>query len=43
MVRRKPHKPFKFNSNWLLEDDYVNLVKESWVPFNEESRESIAF
>jgi hypothetical protein len=41
MAGRKPHNPFKFNSNWLLEDDYVNWVKESWLPFNKELRESV--
>jgi hypothetical protein len=29
---RKPTSPFKFNSAWLKEESFLNLVKEVWTP-----------
>ena len=30
--RRKPPSPFKFNSCWLKEEGFQDLVKEMWTP-----------
>ena len=35
---RKALSPLKFNTNWLEEEDYLIIIKESWVNFNEASR-----
>ena len=29
----KPRSPFKFNANWLENDDFVSLLKDSWKFF----------
>eukprot|EP01018_Ginkgo_biloba_P034237 Gb_24170 [translate_table: standard] len=41
-IKQKPPSPFKFNSNWLEQADFVNLIFEQWVPFDETLRESAA-
>ena len=30
----KPRSPFKFNANWLVNDDFVSLLKASWKYFD---------
>ena len=34
---RKPTIPFKFNSTWLKEASFHNLVKEHWIPYDHRS------
>jgi hypothetical protein len=36
---RKPTSPFKFNSEWIKEESYTELVKTHWVPFDASSGE----
>jgi hypothetical protein len=36
----KHSSPFKFNSQWMENEGFVNLVKSLWVPFNGDSKES---
>jgi hypothetical protein len=36
----KPLGPFKFNSSWLSKEDFIQLVKETWVPFDVSSKVS---
>lgn len=31
---RKPGSHFKFNPSCLKEDSYIQLVKDTWIPFN---------
>eukprot|EP01018_Ginkgo_biloba_P032904 Gb_28853 [translate_table: standard] len=33
-VGKRPRSPFKFNPRWLAEDDFVQLVKGLWLPFD---------
>jgi hypothetical protein len=40
---KKPASPFKFNSSWLQEEDFLNLVKEIWVPIGQEDRVVVQF
>jgi hypothetical protein len=37
--RKRPN-PFKFNSAWLVEEEFINLIKEKWAPYNGLLRES---
>jgi hypothetical protein len=37
---RKPASPFKFNKTWLTNDSFINLVRENWIPFHQESNQS---
>ena len=30
----RPRSPFKFNANWLANDGFVSLLKNSWKVFN---------
>jgi len=32
---QNPPNPFKFNLEWLKEKSFLSLVKEHWVPFDE--------
>jgi len=32
----KPTGPFKFNRTWLIDDSFINLVRENWIPFHQE-------
>jgi hypothetical protein len=38
----KPPSPFKFNRTWLTDDSFINLVRENWIPFLQESTLSTA-
>ena len=29
----KPRSPFKFNAHWLLNEDFVSLLKDSWTVY----------
>ena len=29
----KPRSPFKFNADWLLNEDFVELLKASWIVY----------
>jgi hypothetical protein len=40
---RKPTSPFKFNSAWMKEEEFINLVKETWIPLNQDERETVQF
>jgi hypothetical protein len=40
---RKPSSPFKFNSAWLKEEEFLNLVKELWNPIIQEERAMVQF
>jgi hypothetical protein len=40
---KKPMSPFKFNSAWLQEEDFLNLVKEVWIPIGQEGRVAVQF
>jgi hypothetical protein len=40
---RKPTSPFKFNSSWLKEEEFINLVKELWIPLNQDERAVVQF
>ena len=31
----RPRSPFKFNVNWLVNDDLVSVLKDSWKVFDE--------
>ena len=31
----RPRNPFKFNANWLVNDDLVSVLKDSWKVFDE--------
>jgi hypothetical protein len=31
---KKPASPFKFNSSWLKDDEFIALVKEVWTPID---------
>jgi hypothetical protein len=31
---KKPAIPFKFNTTWLEDEDFQNLVKENWMAFD---------
>jgi hypothetical protein len=31
---KKPTSPFKFNSSWLKDDEFIALVKEVWTPID---------
>ncbi|KAF5443252.1 hypothetical protein F2P56_035824 [Juglans regia] len=33
--RNKKDKPFRFEANWALREDYQNLVEESWLSYKE--------
>jgi hypothetical protein len=33
-IPSKPSNPFKFNPEWLLDETFHNVVKDSWVPFS---------
>jgi hypothetical protein len=35
--------PFKFNSTWLKEEDFLNLVKEVWIPMDRRDRVAVQF
>jgi len=41
-LRRKPPRPLKFNSYWLLEEEFTRLVQEKWAPFVETSNLLVA-
>ena len=30
----KPSSPFKFNGDWLNREDFINLIKDLWIPFD---------
>jgi hypothetical protein len=36
----KPPNPFKFNSSWLEDPNYLDLVRTNWTPLNENLPES---
>jgi hypothetical protein len=38
-VGNNPSISFKFNPSWLDEKDFVNMVKENWMPFDHNRRE----
>jgi hypothetical protein len=40
MIGDKPPSPFKYNPSWILEEDFVSLIKETWIPFDESRAES---
>lgn len=29
-----PPSPFKFNAGWLQDEDFVQLIRNTWVPFD---------
>jgi hypothetical protein len=35
--------PFKFNLAWLQEEEFLNLVKEVWIPIGQEDRVVVQF
>jgi hypothetical protein len=37
---QKPPSPLKLNEAWLKEEEYVNLIKNSWTPLNGEENSS---
>jgi len=45
-VSRRPMKlvsPFKFNSTCLQEEEFINMVKGSWIPIGQEDRVVVQF
>jgi hypothetical protein len=40
---RKPTSPFKFNSAWLKEEEFINLVKEIWIPLTKKNGQLTQF
>jgi hypothetical protein len=40
---RKSMSPFKFNSAWLKEEEFLNLVKELWNPIIQEEWAMVQF
>ena len=38
----RPRIPFKFNANWLANDDLVSVLKDSWKVFDDRSELSPA-
>jgi hypothetical protein len=36
---KKETSPFKFNLDWLKEESFLSLVKDTWVPFDPRSRQ----
>jgi hypothetical protein len=40
---KKPANPFKFNKTWLEDDSFLGLVKENWIPFQQDRPQSTAF
>ena len=40
---KKPTNPFKFNSTWFEGDNFIFLVKENWIPFQQDCPQSTAF
>lgn len=38
----KPPSPFKFNQDWLNLEEFKNLIKSLWIPYNPETHRSIA-
>jgi hypothetical protein len=43
MGLQKLASPFKFNSYWILEEDFQKLVKSNWTNLNEDSPAAIQF
>jgi hypothetical protein len=39
----KPTNPFKFNKNWLEDDSFLELIKDHWIPFRQDSPQSTTF
>ena len=37
----KPPSPFKFNGDWLNLEDFKNLIKSLWIPYNPELHRSV--
>ena len=37
----KPHAPFKFKPQWLGEEEYRDLILESWEPLEEAQNHSL--
>jgi hypothetical protein len=32
--KKKPTDPFNFNSSWLKEESFIDLVKQNWDPYD---------
>ena len=32
---KKPPAPFKFNATWLEDEDFVSLLKSTWIGFSD--------
>jgi hypothetical protein len=37
--KEKPTSPFKLNLEWMKEEEFINKLKEVWVPFDGSLRE----
>jgi hypothetical protein len=42
-VLKNPASLFKFNSAWLKEESFQNLVKEVWAPLDHTERATVQF
>jgi hypothetical protein len=38
----KPSSPFKYNTKWLKDQDFVSLIKRTWIPFTKTRQSSTA-
>jgi hypothetical protein len=38
-AQEKPANPFKMNPEWMKEEDFINNIKEVWVPYDGNLRE----
>jgi hypothetical protein len=38
---KKSASPFKFNSSWLKEEDFISLVKEYWILVEQNAEEQV--
>lgn len=41
LVDPRPGTPFKFNPGWLADDEFIQLVKDTWLHYDL-SKESLA-
>jgi hypothetical protein len=40
LAQEKPANPFKLNPEWMKEEEFINKIKEVWVPYDGDLRES---
>jgi hypothetical protein len=40
---KKPTSPFKFNSTWLKEEEFISLVKRHWIPIDQNDWDVVQF